>query len=264
MKLSDLTGLGRGIDLRNPTSLAINLIIWTAAIGWTVATADPWQGLRAGLDVFFAWALCRELDPDHSRSGFLAAALVLAGLALFGASTGPVFWLLLVMRVVNRTTGLSATLVDSALVLYLGVTAGWGLVAATAFALDALLTHGRRRQWFFTAAALVASFGYPPSFLAGYSLPALFTALSLAALFLPVCYASRRLASVDDTAHQPLDSRRVRCAQILALGVGVLDTSAVAGGVSLLPLWAAASAASLWRVALKIPTPCPPPGTLRS
>lgn len=243
MRLSDFTGLGRAIDPHYPTNRAIALIVGAVVLAWTMATADIGQGLRAGLDVFFAWALCRELDPDHDLSAFLAAALVLAGLASSGASTGALFWLLLVVRVVNRTTGLSANLVDAALVSYLGVTSGWGVVTATAFALDALLFQGRKRQWLFATAALVASFWYP-LILAPFSAPPLLLALSLGALFLP-CVTSGRLTSVDDTTGAPLNPWRVRWAQLLALEVGTL------GGLQpFLPLWAAIAAASLWRFGL--------------
>lgn len=251
MRISDFTGIARALDPRYLTNRAILVLMLAAATGWSVATGDLWQGGRAALDVFFAWALCRELDPDHDYSAFLAAALVLVGLALGATSSAPLFWLLLVIRVVNRTTGLGATHVDSLLVLYLGVTSACGLLTALAFALDAVLRHGRRRQWLYATAALLGSpwhldWSQP-------SPPDLVVTLSLGVLFLLVVHSSRQLASVDDTTTQPLDPTRVRCGQLLALTVGLLG-SAFAGFAwqQVLPLWTAVAAASLWRIGLHL------------
>lgn len=241
MTIGNFTGIGRAVDPRYPTNLAIILLMLAVAAGCGVAAADAGAGARAALDVFFAWALCRELDPDHDLSAFLAAALVLLGLAAAAPASVHLFWLLLVVRVVNRTTGLSATLIDSALVVFLGVRSGYGLFTALAFALDALLRHGRKRQWLFAAAALLLS----PWQSLRWAQTDLVVPLCLALLFLPVVHASARLASLDDASAQPVDPARVRCGQLLALAFGLFS------GVEWqqqLPLWTAVAAASLWHI----------------
>jgi hypothetical protein len=77
--------------------------------------------------VFLAWVLCRELDPDHDLSAFVAVGLALGGLFLWGLTRLVVLlWLILILRVVNRTMGLPAGILDSLAVLGLGIWLSFG------------------------------------------------------------------------------------------------------------------------------------------
>ncbi|CAN0400327.1 unnamed protein product, partial [Phaeothamnion confervicola] len=153
MKMSQVTGLGRPLDLRYPTNLAIALISLTVAGTAACIDGTPLSGLHAGLDVFFTWALCRELDPEHDIAAFVAVGLSIFGLLNWGQSAAPLFWLLLAVRTLNRTTGLACTVLDSVLLLALGVTSGWGALTAFVFGADAMLPGGRKPQLLFAALA---------------------------------------------------------------------------------------------------------------
>jgi hypothetical protein len=169
--------------------------------------------------------------------------------------------MLLVVRIVNRTTGLPARILDSLLILglagWLALQGNWtyGLVAALAFLLDSQLPPPHRRQLPFAGLALVITL---ISFILNersygdgrLSLPAVLAVLVMSALSIPVIVSARRLRSVSDQTNEPLNPRRVQAAQVIAL----LTVNLVAwlkgtpGVVSLISLWAAMVGASLYKL----------------
>ena len=95
MKLSDITALGRPLDPRYPTNLAIGaLSLIVGAVGAAVkllsdvplAESASW-GIGAAFSVFLAWVLARELDPDYDLSAFVGVGLAIGGGALLAVST---------------------------------------------------------------------------------------------------------------------------------------------------------------------------------
>lgn len=88
------------------------LTVAAAALGWIVS--GEWTlGLYLGGGVFLSWALTRELDPAHSLSAFVAAGLAfLTFLSPDTIQVAFIFWLLLLMRMINNITGKQLTLVD--------------------------------------------------------------------------------------------------------------------------------------------------------
>ena len=96
-------------------------------------------GAGVGLTVFLSWALARELDPDNDHSAFVGAGLVSIGVFLWGLPHFLALFCLLVLgRIVNRSSGLSARTADSmaavvlsGLLVYQG-SWGFGLAAAMA------------------------------------------------------------------------------------------------------------------------------------
>ncbi len=267
MNTSVITTIGRPIDLNYPTNRAVAILSSLVLVGATLlqrVSGLPWiqsalWGAQAALSVFLAWALCRELDPDHAMSAFVAFALALGGLCLWGLpSLAVLFWIILIVRVVNRTVGLPAGILDSLAVLALGLWLsvqgnwGYGLITALAFLLDAQLPIRAPRQVVFAILGVLGTVitaileGAVPS----DGAPSLWgglIALGASALFLPVMVESRRISTQGDRTGEPLEPIRVQAAQALALLVGM--ETAVLGGVgavgSLMPLWAAVLGASL-------------------
>ncbi|MGD8968241.1 MAG: hypothetical protein PVI07_12095, partial [Anaerolineae bacterium] len=129
MKISDVTSINRAIDFNYPSNRAIAIVTILVVVGGAFSellSGGGWGesilwGVNAGLSVFLTWALCRELDPDHALSAFVAVGLALVGLVLWGLPRlAVILWMIMVMRIVNRTTGLAAGLLDSLAVLGLG------------------------------------------------------------------------------------------------------------------------------------------------
>jgi hypothetical protein len=275
MKLTRITSVGRTIDLNYPTNRAIALltlgVIAAGAAfqfftGHSLTHSGVW-GLQTGLAVFLSWALCRELDPDHDLVAFMAAGLALAGSFVWGAgSLGSIFWLIVLLRIVNRTTGLKATLLDSLGVLGLGAwlawQGNWGYLSVTALGLlaDALLGDRNNRQ--IALAALAAGLGVAVLILSGQiweksraSLTMLGIAVGLSAVFMPLIARSGEIYSLVDANRQPLNPRRVQVAQGLALLAGMQAAlwSGAEGLAAFQSLWAATTGATLsWLFRLTI------------
>jgi hypothetical protein len=168
------SGLARPIDPAYPTNKAVLLfapVVFLlgalyAYFGGAALVEILLAGLNAALLLFFAWALTRELTPDDNAAGFLAVGIALVAWPRVGPqSILTLAAIMVVARVVNRSTGKPATILDSVLVsLGLGAMAwftSWtfGLIGALACSLDAILpvagTQARRRDHLGFAAALV-------------------------------------------------------------------------------------------------------------
>jgi hypothetical protein len=231
--------------------------------GTTLLDAANW-GIGAGFAVFLAWALGRELDPDHDLSAFVAAGLALVAALL--AEAPPlmvILWLLLVLRLVNRTVGLPAKPLDSLSLLGLGAWLTWqgdwivGLVTAGAFLLDGLLSPPLRHHLFLSILAFVFTlvltlFQGGLATGSGPTTAVAISSLAMAGLFLVVIATSRELRAVGDATGRPLHPRRVQAAQILALATALLFAwwAGAAGVQAMLPLWAAMVGVTLYRLAI--------------
>ena len=202
-------------------------------------------GSAAGLSVFFAWAITRELDPDHPGAALLAASLA----AVWGGYSSGLFLLLLGMRVVNRTPGVPARLLDSLLLLGLAWSrpnAAW--IAAAAFLLDAWLEQGLKRHYVFASLALLCMAQSDNLSGAGIS-PQLSWGLLLCLSFLSLCSTVEPLRSRGDACDAPLDGGRVLAAQFLAVLAALLSVWCwqALGVYAWWSLWSGLFAVVFWR-----------------
>ena len=121
--------------------LALLALIGFGAAGFILG---GWaEGVRAGLAAYLSWALCREIDPDHPASANLTA---LAGGALalvLETHAGVLFVMLLVVKVLVGSSGLSparweAWALGLSAVVFAGTMNGWwaGMAMAAALFLD--------------------------------------------------------------------------------------------------------------------------------
>jgi hypothetical protein len=164
-RIHRFTSVGRLPDTKQfPAKALLFLLPLCAALGAFFA----WQAdlpllsvlqraLYTFLTVYGSWALARELVPDDSVAPFLSMT---AGLfaVLVVASPGilVLFTTLLMVRMVNRSSGLAARKADSfvililtLLVIYATDSPLYGLVAGLAFILDGILREPLRHQWLF-------------------------------------------------------------------------------------------------------------------
>ena len=273
MKLDDLTSLGRiPFDPGYLTNWAIALLtVGVTAVSSVVQllTGQGWfpsllWGVSAGLSVFLAWALARELDPDHDLSAFVAVALMLGGLFVFGLpELLPALWMIVTLRLVNRVVGPPAKISDSLLELGLGGWLAWqgqwafGLITGLAFLLVGLLPAPLRHQLAFAALVLILTAvgvlagGTPAGGdVSALSLPMTATMVLTSLLFLVVILDSRHAQAVTDTRQEPLVPIRVQAGQLLALLTGILAAwwQRTGGVILLLPLWAGMAGTGLYRI----------------
>ena len=272
MKLTDLTALGRTpIDPSYPTNWAIATLALVVAIAGTIVRLltgaalleSVLWGIGAGFVPFLTWSLGRELDPDHDLSAFVGAGLVLIAFLLPDMpSLVLILWLLLVLRIVNRTVGLPAKPWDSLGVLGLGAWLTWqgywmiGLMTAVAFLLDGLLSPPLGHHLFvsglsFVITVVLAIFHGEMAMESGPTMPVVISLVVMVGLFTIVIATTRKVEAVGDATGMVLNLRRVQAAQVLALLIGLLIAwwAGASGMMAMLPLWAAMVGVSLYRVA---------------
>lgn len=267
MKFERLSSVTRSVDLAYPTNRAIviiSLLFFLGTIclqlilGREISSASA-SGLRAGVSVFLAWALARELDPDNEFSAFVAAFLGCTGFLLFPSPFLLALFLeLLLIRVINRSTGLPAKTSDSLAILLLS---GWisfqgewafSLFTALAFFLDSSLPEPNRRNRAFGGIILMISLlaftktACKESILMDTQL-GIFT-LAATLLIIPHILRSGKIKSRGDLTEIPLDPLRIQAAQLTALLNAVLFTALEgwAGIESLMPLWGAILGVALY------------------
>jgi hypothetical protein len=264
------SALPRTVDLTYPSNRAIALLSLIVAAGGTLlrvavgdaAIASLSWGISAGFAVFLAWASCRELDPEYTLSAFVGAGLALIAVLVWDLpSFLPLGGLLVLLRSVNRTAGVPATILDSLLLLGLAGWLAWqgnwgyGLTTALAFLADGVLPAPNRRNLVFAGiACLITAVAFTlRSGTAGpVGLPWQWAVavLVMVVAFVPLIFASRSVQAVDDRAGQPLIPQRVQAAQAIALlsCAQAAWWSGTEGVTALMPAWAAMLGASLYRL----------------
>jgi hypothetical protein len=237
------TSIGRVLDPDYPTNMAVLILVPAAAIlagfvalweapAWGQAVAT---GVRGGIAAFVGWALGRELAPDDNAAAFVSLGFTFLISIMFPQSSVLLaFITLMLVRIVNRSTGLPARLTDSIFVtalagwaVYSTRTVGPGVVAALAFALDAILPGGLRRQWVFAAVCLMTA----PLLLNLRTIATVETGLvsltrvSLLALIAlasaTVILTTRHVEFRADATGEPLILSRVRMGMLVALLVAI-------------------------------------------
>lgn len=130
-----------------------------------IGTSPLSAAFSGALVAFAAWALTRELAPDYNGAAFIALVLAwIANIALGTTSVLLVFVALLLVRLVNRSTGPRWRVLDTLGVLGFSIWAAANtqqplilVIAAGAFILDATLSDPLRRHYL-AAAVCVAAF----------------------------------------------------------------------------------------------------------
>ncbi len=221
-----------------------------AAAVAAMASADSvsW-GVAAGGAVFLAWALAREIDPDHSGSASIAMVLALPLLLMGRPSLLLVVGALMAARMISGTVGGRLTIIDTVGMVVLAGLVGsrqGGLLVAAAMAGGFVVAQGLHRRsaigagsMLATAAIVSTPFRANPVAhgLAGGE-AALLVASGIAGM---VALRIEGVRSTTDVGAEPLSARRVRFARIVVWGL-VMVSGLVLGGVGVVALTPAAAA----------------------
>lgn len=254
-------GYNRAIVLLSAVAGALGLAV--GLLGGATMAAAFGRAAVAGLTAFGAAALAKELDPDHPRSAVLAAALAIPAAWFARPDSLPaLLWLLLLLRFVNRATGLAPKWTDTLALLLL---AGWlmwtggplfpGLRFATplfavltgaVLIIDALLPHGRRVHGLLGGLVVAGALAY--WLINAAHFPAAphetwlaVVLLAIASAIIGVILTCTVILMPGDATGRPLDSSRFQAAQIVALAAGLSFASwhGHAGAALFVALWAA-------------------------
>jgi len=231
-RIYQYTSIGRPLDPSFPSNKAVLILLPAAALlGSVFGWFNGGEGLdiletalRFALVLFGSWALARELAPDDPVVAFISVfAALLAAMLVDTFGLLVVFGTLGLVRIVNRTTGLQATRIDSLAVMVLAIgvmyatdSPFFGAVAGLAFILDGTLREPLRRQWIFGLLCIGASVVYMVDHdftLSQIKAPAtLFEWISL--LFLLIFALDtillKKVRSRGDVGRETLDVSRVR------------------------------------------------------
>jgi len=166
------TSIARPIDPAYITNRALLIVLpllmllnaGLASI-YDIGSSPLSAAFSGALVAFAAWALTRELAPDYNGAAFIALVLAwIANVAFGTTSVLLVFVALLLVRLVNRSTGPRWRVLDTLGVLGFSIWAAVDtqqplilLVSASAFTLDATLRDPLRRHYF-AAAVCIAAF----------------------------------------------------------------------------------------------------------
>jgi hypothetical protein len=253
-RLTSITGIARIID---PRLRSHQFHLAVAVLGGLVVMAVELEkggsiteaigpAVNAGVTVFLAWAIAREVDPDETRTANLAAVLaVLARLLAGPGNLVALVMFLLATRIVLRSTGLKPTILDGLLFLPAAAflagrtVTGWmaALTLAYALAHDHRLPDPARRYSLIAAfvvsatasAGVILSGAFGSGWAAPAAAPLAVTAAGIVAgLFLPGYIPM----SKTDYTGEMLEFFRLRSARWLLLG-GYLLTVVVGGGAAM-------------------------------
>jgi hypothetical protein len=201
--------------------------------------------VNAGVTVFLAWAIAREIDPDEARTANLAAVLAVGARVVAGpGNLAALVMLLLATRIVLRSTGVAPTLLDCFVFLPAGAfvagrtVTGWmaALVLAYAIARDRRLPDPAGRKSlvaaFVVSATASAGVILAEAFEPGWSGPEAWPlGLAAAGLVAGLALPGYIPMSRADYTDEMLDFFRLRSARWILIG-GSLLTAIVGGGAA--------------------------------
>ena len=222
----------------------------------TLAVGDGWEeafrnGVGAGGAAFLAWAITRELHPDHRGVAIVAGLIAPLGLLRADPDLLAAAVVLLVARTVAGTTGRALRWFDLGLVAVVSLPVAWrttgaGVLTASAVALVATIpVQSRHRAEFLLVTALLvgasigamigSEFGFEidPWFIA----PALLGAIGL--------LGPARVVVGTDRSGGVISPIRVRGARLFALVAAMAAGIAGAPAGAVVPVWAAVAVVGL-------------------
>lgn len=243
-RLKDITHVGRFFDPTMPSNrFALLAPIGAGLILFGLDSSDLPRAVAGALGTFAAWAITRELDPDHPRSAAVAASLAPVATVVLGTpAPGALFVTLLTVRIVARTTGLPPKTTDlAALTLGAVVVAGtpWGWAAGILLAFGmvrdaALAGHPPPNAGLWgalLAIGVTARVGLAEG-LGVWDAPGIAPAAVLIVGLFAILVVNRPvpLLSLTDWTKTPLEPQRLREAATFGMSTGAL--AFVAGGES--------------------------------
>ena len=219
--------LGRPLDFAYRSNRLVMAVSVVVAAGFflvdLVSEANlPTSWWAAGVAVFLAWAIGRELDPDRTGVAAMAMAISVVFVLIASPSLLTATAILLAVRLASGTVGLPLGRVEVIVLVAMSVAIGLdgGALAALPAMLIAILISDGTMKRATAAAVLVVALGTfalvrpgleSSPFRLGAAVVLVFTAATLwLALRVP------EPSSVCDVGGMPLQARRIAVSRILA------------------------------------------------
>lgn len=206
-------------------------------------------GIIFGLSFFICWAISREIDPDNPFSAFIGLVPLFFLLLFYqNPDITILFWTLLSLRIINRTTGLPATKLDSIALLIFGLLLGYyvswifGFLTALVLLLDLKLIKGQKFQLILAFIVTIFSFSLfifsnQEFRIVSFGIVEFSILLSVSFLFFVFSLTQKKIKSIGDKTNEKLELSRIRAAQIFFLLVVLLLSFFTLNFFKILPLW---------------------------
>ena len=261
IKIERITGIARSLNFKYPTNRAIIIIVASAfllgtlvqvLLDSTFSESIIWAFGAAG-SVFFSWALARELDPDHNASAFISVAFVVPTLFFANLPTLLVLvWFLVIIRILNRITGITPTLLDLVVIIVLAVVLSWqvmwlyGLLTSLVLYVNQSM-DGKGKQCVLLSMIIIPLvilsilLGNTDLVTVEMSSGTTIATAAITLLFIPVIFLTDTVQSLTDVTGELVPTFRLRIARTIAVVTGslVVITQGNHGFYDLLPLWSA-------------------------
>ena len=243
MEIHEITTVGRSLNFDYFSNKLITIIAVLTFIIITLFNAARGEanytnlitGLRAGLLVFLLWAISRELDPDKEWGAFVTVSLALTFIVVFEIPTIlPFVWFLLILRVINHSSGMAAGIMDSLLTATIGIILAYymsliyGILTTAGLIFDTRLNDPAKYHLPMGAFMLIVSaivYVENGGITFAYSYESILFVVFGTVLFLPAIIWTGKLESVGDRTNEPLDPARIKMARIMGillfLGMGI-------------------------------------------
>ena len=220
------TGIGRPLDPRlasNRIAVAGGFVgtLLAVIVQWVNdESISPFAAGAVGVGVFLAWAIARELDPDHPTSATITVAIAAGAVVLGPFATGVVAVVMLGARVMAGTVGARLRPAD---VVVLGLAAGyagtrpeaWG---AAAFLIASVLVARPPHAGAIAAAFALSAFvgavltGATPD--PGASTPLAIALIAVTVAATAISFPAGRITSHTDSGRTTIDATRVSMARV--------------------------------------------------
>ncbi|MFP4092086.1 MAG: hypothetical protein ACLFUB_01930 [Cyclobacteriaceae bacterium] len=270
MRITQLSGLARPLDFsyrsnRTVAILSFAVLLLGLAYHWYLGFDFPemlWWAFQTNLSVFLAWAMGRELDPDHNATAFVAIPFSLLSFLWYGSADWLLLLLiLLLLRLGSHICGSSAKLPDALLLLGLSTYLSWqghyltGIMAALVFFINSRLPPSHENsRWYALSALLlgIASAVLSENYIYTYHFewPWLLGASLVSLVFLSLVREYRRPRSSEDYRVKPLNGQRMQTVLLIML-FGTFLMFLLRGKeaiITLAPFWSAVLAAALVKI----------------
>lgn len=229
-------------------SMGIIGMIWQVVRGFDVESST-YFALSIGMISVLSWMIAREIDPDRPKGAFVAA--VIASLCSIHFGTGDLvilFWMMMLLRVINHSTGLSAGLLDNLLIVavtfWLGMGGAWyfSIFTAVAYLTETQMKNGNPRNWYIVGVSfLLAAISSRTILVYENTLNSdIFIFMIVASiLYLPVVKAGAFVRSIEDYSQNTFNPLRMQLTQIFFILMTFLLTWLYGNyfAISLIPLW---------------------------
>lgn len=115
--------LGRDIDIHYPTNRLILIIAAISGLVGSLLFTDLITGLKIAGAVFLTWVLTRETEPKREYAAFMSVVITLLFIFLTDvvvmAGFIELLYIILLLRIINTTSGKHPTLIDAGVLLLL-------------------------------------------------------------------------------------------------------------------------------------------------